>query len=360
MATETRPPIDPNSPSGRERGGIKVIPRPDGAIGPTTDEAAEINRGALAPGPTRSFVEALSRNWAVRLGIGTVAGYAAYQNVPAFHEPFNFEKFKTDALGTTFRLIAEKGPAVQERVDELMGKSVPVTNSFDSGVEKQKIKAGTNTVPVSEDELPTLFEKASKTDGVEILFPVKLSPQAIVNYEATNDQFAPIVEGKPEDLRLIIPQKGTEIIVPVENAQLYLGEPLAISWTESYFTGIRLKWTGKDGKIYVMGLGWGSPDVRAVKLMEISKDAPIVQGGKDYWKNIVNSQGLPLTGGMSILTTEFDYAKVGMNVTEVSRDGSQRKLVPFSFMTETDEDGNQKLVYMPTRVIQSHVSTILP
>lgn len=61
------------------RGHLKVVP-------PTTEEAEAANAGQYAPGRTRGFVEKLSRNWAVRLGLVTAAGFAAYEYIPAVHE----------------------------------------------------------------------------------------------------------------------------------------------------------------------------------------------------------------------------------------------------------------------------------
>lgn len=253
MATET-------SPFGRspfDRRGVGVLmppiaePRTDGVIAPSPEDVEAANAGALAPGRTRSFIESLSRSWAVRLGLVGVGGYAAYQNVPAFQE------FADQTYHDTMQKL---------------GLEVFVPTAFNNNTDKGVIGAR-NATPVTQREIDRLYPNAFErlNDGKNTILLQHLldlstssNPDKSINFRKTfggankaeRDKYAGtgiydgiIYENVPGGAILRSPVDGFLVITRDEQ---YNGKPLP---NGADVMGVLVDFVAPNGNHYRLNIG---------------------------------------------------------------------------------------------------------
>jgi hypothetical protein len=198
--------------------------------------------------------------------------------------------------------------------------------TFEFSVAKSIFQATTNGIPVSQDQLPDILKDSP---GNEILFPIKnpgdqkISVETIVG--GAKGGGGPIIPAGETEFStlwrkiLTIPNKGSEIIVPVEGAQVFREKPYQDrnDPSKSYFLTAVIRFNNSDGIPYEIKItandirDFNSPD----SLAQVLKDAPELPDGPDYFKM---EGGKPLPAGTHILTTAIDNAKVTVTVSKMT------------------------------------------
>lgn len=263
------------------------------------------------------------------------------------------DQLATDSLGITppghellakgkdtgVRLILEKGPALEETFKELFGKTPAIPESYNPNAEYGIAKGGWNTVSVSEDKLSSLLRNAVKSspDGSTIfylLLPAKLGSGERAIYHIGSG-----------GTTLTLPEKGTEIVLPVVEAEVFR-RPLWYVEGVPYFNGFFVRFNAPDGTPFEMTI-YSQRDARELVLADIVENAPIIEersvqlgGNRSTIERIFpQNGGIRVKGGEVIASTGLDYAEITLLT------GSKGPRKPLHFMFLTGEDnGNLKIV----------------
>jgi hypothetical protein len=178
-------------------------------------------------------------------------------------------------------------------------EDLPVLSYYDSDLKEQIIESGINTEPVSSDELYSLLAESInplKTGSPCSLKSILLPVIPVEGQKITIDTEYLAIGGieTPIHKITIIQNKGTEIIVPVEKAELFRINDIL---TEC-FKGVVLKFSGSQEERYTLYVVTDHLD--KLELTDFSKDAPV-----ETLISIKNNttKGLPVTAGTSILKT---------------------------------------------------------
>ncbi len=168
----------------------------------------------------------------------------------------------------------------------------PVSPYFDNKSDLQPVKADINGSPISQELFSSLVKESVKpldewAQKVPMLMPIKLDNSQIILIEKTKyDSF-------PYDKIIIIPNKGTEIIVPVNGAEIFQIEPYMVS-DSPMFKGIGVQFFGEDGMRYLLFVN-APEDVRDLMPLDAINNAPTVNFIDLFNNNPNIGKGLPLT-----------------------------------------------------------------
>lgn len=265
---------------------------------------------------------------AIALTLLTGGGAAAYGTLPAFHEGVNNTLNKIGLnLGET-----------------------PVSPIYDSNVDFQPIQAGINAISISEVGLPPLFENSikplekDKLPDVTILLPVKLSRGQRIDV-ATNwvDGAWNPIKQKPDRMaygrKISIGKSGTQIVVPVEKAQVFKIEPRVIEG-KTYFAGAILRFYGPDGTKFDLGIS--SPeDIRQIIPIDILENAPTTDS-----KGNPIGDGIVISGGTPIIRTDRDNAEVTFTLFAYSSLYPNRRVPTLFNLLQTNNGNSATVIYL--------------
>jgi hypothetical protein len=190
--------------------------------------------------------------------------------------------------------------------------------SFDNLAESQIVTFGINTESISENQLQGLMEDNIKPvvkgqyPNISALFPIKLTTKQNIKEYTRYDTVGNWMnngnlESVPMGKILVVPHKGTEMIMPFENAQLYQIAPYEDPSLRQYFPGAVLRFKGPDGTPFEMTIvGWKSTEPTY-----LLRQAPML--GKDGfygpgWNQDPDLKGLSVPLGDTILMTSSDNA----------------------------------------------------
>lgn len=297
------------------------------------------------PRPTkRSLFQRMTTSLALRILLlgGTVAsvgGYALYREVPAVRQA-------VDQQAARFGLIEVEAV-------------VPPT--YDNKASIQKIKAGVNAVAVTNEQLQEIFTDSIKPlpvgdrlpNNVSILFPVAPAEGQTIEISKHN-----VLNGSPQANppgtklevigidTLITVDKGTQVIVPVERAELFQGTYM-VNGTP-FFNGVILVFTGPDGVIYNLGLavGGNNGDIRQLQPTEAIRNAPIAKRIKgNHGIEPGTQQGIIVTAGTPIMiATAKTTMGIGLRAFHPEDVGYGWKIVHPNVNLLKNNDG--KLLYL--------------
>lgn len=260
---------------------------------------------------------------ALGTGTATVADKIASDQgvkIPVLHDALE------SARDTVAQLILTKGPPLRETIEQIFGKSPEIPRSFNPNAEDGIAKGGWNTVSVPKEELPSLLKntvKSSKEGStiISLLFPAKLGNDERGIFHIGSGGYENSVGG----MMLTLPKKGTDIVIPVEEAEVFQTPPWYVEGVP-YFSGFVLRFNAPDGTQYEMTIK-SQRDVRELIPTDIVKNAPFIGGG------------IRLKGGTVIASTGFEYAEINFHLTPKG----QRKALLFSLITK-EVDGISKIV----------------
>lgn len=241
--------------------------------------------------------------------------------------------------------------SIRQGVDAISNigrKEMPVSPTFDNKADKQSIQTGINAFPVSQEELQALIKdtikplEKDKFPDVAILLPIKLKDNQRVDM-STNwvNQAWNHISQKPDRLaygkKIIVAQKGTEIIVPVENAQLSISETTVRGREGKYVDSFVIIFNGPDGTRY--NLVFASPqDIRQLQPTETIRNV---------LANGINN--LPLPIGAPIAITDSNNVEMQVSLFAYPTGYPENKLgIPsnYSFI-EKEQNGKLFVVFKP-------------
>jgi len=223
--------------------------------------------------------------------------------------------------------------------------------AFDPAANSAVVEAGANTVYAPTDTLKRAYEeqadgnKGSKNPTV--LFPVQFTQngqRAGYRYAKPSSPFTDgtVIEF-PGSISLKL-DKGAEILVMAENAEVFQYKPAIIGGKE-YFVGLWIKFQ-QNGEIY--GFGISSADVRTFIPSQEIAGAPIVpnreQGGLDL-SGAKNGLKLPLgtpVARINYITNVTDM-NAGMNFKRYNRETGRWEEIRPNFVTD-NSSGQVKLL----------------
>lgn len=275
-----------------------------------------------------------------------------------------FKKFmrKFVPIGIATTLLGGVGYAAwQNDMIPSIHRTIDVPPSFDNKADEQIIKVGANTVTVSQDQLPNLMKDSIKPvvkgeyPDISLLLPVKLnSNQSVTESTYYLDVYNWMTGGnKTEHMALgkefIIPNKGTEIIVPIEDAEIFQLTPRKLnSDLQPFFSGILIRFKGPDKTPYELLI----TAQKSLMPMEILNQAPLIGENGFYVAGFNQNpelKGLPLPAGTSIIKTSQDNAHVyfalGTSASKISNlNVDSASGIGFNFDLLTIKDnGNEKI-----------------
>ena len=212
-----------------------------------------------------------------------------------------------------------------------------------------------NGTIVSDEELSNLLDNAIKpvdvqnqTIDVSLLFPV-INPG---NQNITVENIASCLKGGDEsgegiftdwEKSIIIPDKNSEIIVPVDNAEVFRIAPFEENG-KSYFNAVVIRFTGPDKSIYELYVEDTNSNGRSlVSPLPYLQNAPEVGKNGAYTPYSANIQGEKLAAGTAIFKTS--NSDTNLLFTLYCNNKALDQMTPmkyFSFLSP-----QQKIVYIP-------------
>lgn len=281
-------------PQGRQRFGITAapsIPMPGVKVEPKPQRLGKRARMALA-------------GLAVLGAVETTGAVITEQT--------NNQPLSTNTIPADLAWPWNLGRSAAEDIQGFFNKEAPVSSTFDNNADRQVIKAGVNTVAVSETELKKAYEEqsAQNTDGPTVIFPVKFTAEGQeVNY-AFEPPLTGIIDGQTGKPKIIESpgaikldfRKNLEIVVPAENAEIFQFPPRVVNG-QRYFQGVFIKWQqGKE----LFSLAVSSQDIRTFIPLGETANAPLIpsnEGGN--WRSKAQN-GLQLPLAKSIMKVDFE------------------------------------------------------
>lgn len=265
-----------------------------------------------------------------RIGTKTriaLAGLALLETGGAIaNEQFNEQPIGTQTVIQDLAWPWNLGKSAVEDIQRLFqGKtSSPEASVFDPQADKQTVKAGVNTIAVSETELKKAYEaqSAQNRDGrPTVVFPLKFTADGQrVDYEYQKP-LSPFTDGTviefPGTIKTNL-DKGMEIVVPAENAEVFQFQPQIIDGKQ-YFVGLWIKFQ-QNGETYAFGVS--GADVRTFIPIGEVVNAPLVPVNKGGTLLLADAKnGLKLPVGMpvarvdrnTILEEGFNFSRYNPN-----------------------------------------------
>jgi len=236
-----------------------------------------------------------------------------------------------------FNILQQK-----KEVDEKLKN--PILPNYDNGADNQIMQAGINATPLLNEELTSLLKGAikpiepGKYPDVKILLPFKLKNGDKINvvtdwvkgaYNQINPESTePVGYGK----KLMVANKGTDIIIPMEGAKISIGT-VTING-QKYISDYVIIFEGPDGTTYNLVL-MPTEDVRNFQPTDLINDA---------LKNNKNNFDIPL--GTTIAVTSA--ANVEMRASMFAYTTKYPKGIPCNYdFLEKQENGNTVIKFMP-------------
>jgi len=222
----------------------------------------------------------------------------------------------------------------------------PISPEFDNRIDDaQLVQAGINTTAISEEEISSLLKDTigpvikGEFPKPTILLPFKLTDGEKIDIKTywTNSfnslhpgSNAPIASGKI----FTIGQKGTEIIIPVEGAKVYIGTSIVNN--KRYLSGYGIFFNGPDGTEYDLGLT--TEDIRLLQPTDLIEKA--ISDGKNNFDLSVNT---------SIATTSANNVIVQLTLYAYPPGYPKDKVgLPCNYnLVEKDVNGKTVLAFVP-------------
>lgn len=255
--------------------------------------------------------------------------------------------------GITQDILAIPGQVAGWFNSESEVPEVPTSPIFDPNAKNVTIEIGVNTSVVSQEALKTAYENqvSQNMDGPTVIFPVRSTAAG----QRTNYAFDPPITGSKnsqtgQPVTLEFPgrltlqtSRGTEIVVPAENAEVFQFEPKVVIGTK-YFKGVFIKWQ-ENGETF--GLRIAASDIRTFKPLGDIANAPVVptrqQGGLDLSEA---KNGLKIPLGTSIASVNIGGADIHFNLDEFNPATQKWESKRPNFVT-VGPDGQEKIVVLP-------------
>ncbi len=243
-------------------------------------------------------------------------------------------------------------PAVTENepVSQMAEDQKP-KSEIDQTKETYTVEANVGTAPVSENNLPILLYNSIEPFGgkIKMLFPIKLSPnQKITVTEETVGVYNPStgkVDTKPWGKMFTIQEVGTEIICPIENAEIFRVDIPSNPIKES---ALYMRYIDPEGTTYIFAFKGTIVDGLTVPFNEISESAPSatpVDFNPSFPELFNKKGGLPVSAGTPILkTTKTDKdTKINIGLFIYPKGSWDRVYDRVSFLT----DSKNNILYLP-------------
>lgn len=250
----------------------------------------------------------------------------------------------------------------QAALDHALGKDGTPLDQLPSSqiitAAKTIFRPDTNGITVSQEELSTLLQDAvrppnekTKTADISLLFPIKgpVNQNILVEniaYCSTSGRIG-------WERTFTIPTKGSEIIVPVDGAEVFRATPRIVDG-KSYFTGILIRFTGPDNTEYelVVRPTGGVQSLSFDSILPALQDAPEIGVNglfSPFDPKFQDIKGKSLSAGTSVLKTINNNAGLSFSL-RVNKNGT---LFPtsssFDFLQQ-----QQKNIFLFS---EKHVST---
>ena len=320
--------------STKERTGVAVVTTPNAApsLTPVNPDRPPKKRG-------------IGRKIGRIVGYG-VSGLIAVEAVGALYTEYTNNVPLSADIPTLIQDVAWPKTLLDNTL--LKEKALP---AFDITANRGIAEAGTNTISGSKDSLKKAYEeqvdKNKDSKNPTVLFPVKFAQngqRAGYRYAKPSSPFTDgtVIEF-PGSISLKL-DKGAEILVMAENAEVFQYKPAIIGGKE-YFVGLWIKFQ-QNGEIY--GFGISSADVRTFIPSQEIAGAPIVpnreQGGLDL-SGAKNGLKLPLgtpVARINYITNVTDM-NAGMNFKRYNRETGRWEEIRPNFVTD-NSSGQVKLL----------------
>lgn len=222
-------------------------------------------------------------------------------------------------------------------IENMQTPDIPPT--FDNKADKQMVSLGVNTESVAIDDLPAILNNGAKPlekgkfADESILFPVKININEPIGVETSYvyGVWNPLenkIDTLPVGKQITIPKAGTEIIVPIKDAEIFKFEVEGKDFT----VGIALQYFGVDGTRYVLRIPFKY--IGQIELMDSIINAPAINPRDliDYKPIAQKGKGLSLPPGTPILKTAVDNAVVEFSLSIYSENYEHGTSYTFSFL----------------------------
>lgn len=251
-----------------------------------------------------------------------------------------------------------------------LGLSEIVPLNFDNGADSQTVTFGKNTIEASQLSGLATAEPVVKGQlpKVTVLWPLKMANGQTAEESVYEAPRANWMTGKPENSMPIgkilkISSEGTEIIVPVEGAEVFkfYDAPIERGGSTLGFYGFMIKFSGLDGTQYELLFENYSPG--GLKALPALNNAPFLGDAKGAFASyfagttlMSGEKGLPISIGTPLAITSQGNTEIRV-VSAVLADKvsgmkvSNNSIVSFNFdfATLTDSIGNQKIAVVPSK-----------
>lgn len=276
------------------------------------------------------------------------AGAMVQENIN--HEPVSGHTLVQDAMW----------PATL--IGNLLGEKVP--SVYDSNADKQTIKAGVNTQPITDADLAKIETNITpppnplEEHGLPALPEFNLLTPFLLKEKDQIDIFkgysgpgVDVATGKVVEplhagfLRFTVAREGTEVMSGIVDPELKLIEafknkPFVVNGRE-YFGGETLKITRTDGTQYYVS--FSSPnDVRALTPLPVLNDAPTILD-KDW----VKQKGVQITATTLTMATGIPNAPINVYIYRISPTMSINDSAFAAIKMFTSS--NNKALYIPAK-----------
>lgn len=217
------------------------------------------------------------------------------------------------------------------------------------------VETNIGTAPASEQNLPNLLSNSIEPFGgkIKMLFPIKLSPnQKITVNEETVGVYNASTEKddiKPWGKMFTIQEVGTEIICPIEKAEIFRVDMVDIPGGPVKESALYMRYTDPQETTYIFTFEGDIKDGLTVPLNEISAAAPLatpVDFNPSFPELFNKKEGLLVSAGTPILkTTKTDKdTKIHLGLFIYPKGSLYREYNYFSFL----RDSKNSILYLLT------------
>jgi hypothetical protein len=245
-------------------------------------------------------------------------------------------------------------PASPKQIEDNTASQKPEDENLKKIDESQNtyiVETNIGTAPASEENLPSLLSNSIEPWGgkIKVLFPVKLSPnqKITVNEEKVGVYNANTqkIEGKPLGKMFIIQESGTEIICPIEKAEIFRVNIPSEPRKES---ALYLQYIDPQGTIYIFTFEGTIGGGLTVPLNEISTTAPLAASWEFNPTNpeLFNNKevsAVSVSAGMPILKTTKPDTEIRIGLFVYPKDALYRVYNYFSFL----RNSKNNILYLP-------------
>lgn len=241
----------------------------------------------------------------------------------------------------------EDNTASQKPEDENLQKIDESQNTY-------VVETNIGTAPASEQNLPNLLSNSIEPFGgkIKVLFPIKLSPNQKITvteetvgvYNASTEK----VDTKPWGKTFIIQEVGTEIICPIENAEIFRVDMVDIPGGPVKESALYMRYVDSEETTYIFAFEGDIADDLTVPFNEISEGAPLaapIDFNPSFPELFNKKAGLSVSAGTPILkTTKTDKdTKIHFGLFIYPKGSQGREYDYFSFLT----DNKNNILYLP-------------